>query len=141
VSNVDALNAFLALSPLHQWLGCRIVSHDEAAGSLEVLLPDRPQLHRGAQGAVAHGGVVAALVDIAAHAALHAKLGHGIPTIDMRIDYLRPATLPLTARATVRRSGQNIGCADVEVMDCDRTLSALGRAVFLTRAPSPPQTS
>jgi len=134
VGNLDALNAFLRQSPLHQWLGCSIVAQDEAAGSVDVLLPDRPELHRGADSAVAHGGVVAALADIAAHAALHAKVGRGLPTIDMRLDYLRPATLPLTARATVRRNGQNIGCADVEIIDCDGKLSALGRAVFFTRS-------
>jgi uncharacterized protein (TIGR00369 family) len=140
VSDVDALNAYLLLSPLHQWLGCRIASHDEAAGAVEVLLPDKPELHRGAGSAVAHGGVVAALVDIAAHAALHAKTGHGSPTVDVKIDYLRLATLPLTARATVRRNGQNVGFADVEIMDCDGKLAALGRAVFFTRIAAPSST-
>jgi uncharacterized protein (TIGR00369 family) len=137
VTGLDAFNAYLALSPLHQWLECRIVSHDPDAGTLDVVLPDRPELHRGAESAVAHGGIVAALADIAAHAALHAAVGHGNPTIDLKIDYLRLATLPLSARATVRRNGKNVGFCDVEIMDCDGKLSALGRAVFCTRTSAP----
>lgn len=133
VSDLDELNAFLLLSPLHQWLGCRIVARDAAASTVDVLQPDRPELHRGADNAIAHGGVVAALVDIAAHAALHAETGHGNPTVDLKIDYLRLATLPLTARATVRRNGKSVGFCDVDVMDRDGKLCALGRAVFFTR--------
>lgn len=138
VSDLEALNEFLRRSPLHQWLRCSIIARDAAAGSVELRLPDRPELHRTTDGAVAHGGVVAAFADVAAHAALHVQTGYGIPTIDMRIDYLRAATLPLTARAVVRRNGRTIGCADVEIMDRDGTLAALARAVFYTRdAPAP----
>lgn len=133
--DVGALNEFLHLCPLHQWLGCFITAYDPRTSSLEVHLPDRPELHRSADGPVAHGGVVAALVDIAAHAALHASTGHGIPTIDMRIDYLRLAALPLTARARVVRKGRTIGSADVDIIDCDGRMAAQGRAVFLTLSP------
>ncbi|MCF3934941.1 PaaI family thioesterase [Acuticoccus sp. M5D2P5] len=134
--DLDALNAFLHRSPLHRWLDCRILACDRSAGTVTVHLPDREELHRGEDGAVAHGGVVAALVDIAAHAALHAGLGRGIPTIDMRVDYLRPAVLPLTATATVVRSGANLGSADVVVAGEDGRVAAQGRAVFFTRPPA-----
>jgi uncharacterized protein (TIGR00369 family) len=134
VNELDRLNEFLLQSPLHVWLGCRIVARDAGVGTVDVFLPDREELHRLPGDTVAHGGVLAALADIAAHAALQAKTGYGIPTIDMRMDYLRLARLPLTARARVVRNGQNIGFADIEIFDRDGTLSALGRAVFFTRA-------
>lgn len=136
-ADLAALNIFLAQSPLHQWLSCRIVARDRDRSSVDVELPDRPELHRG-QGVepVAHGGVVATLVDIAAHAALHAVRGHGVPTIDLRVDYMRLARLPLLARATVRRHGRTIGFVDVDILDPEGRLCASGRAVFLTQAGS-----
>ncbi len=99
-------------------------------------LPYREELRRGGEDRIAHGGVVAALVDIAAHATLHAQTRRGMPTIDLRVDYLRPAQMPLTARGLVRRRGQTIGNADVEVFDATGRLVATGRAVFLTISPT-----
>lgn len=127
------MNAFMRRSPLHQWLDCRIVSFDSDTTELKVHLPKRPELRRGDGEPIAHGGIVAALVDLAAHAALYAQTGHGIPTIDLRIDYLRMASMPLTARALVRRNGRTIGVADVEIFDRDDKLAAIGRVAFLTR--------
>ena len=37
-----------------------------------------------------HGGPIACLVDTAACYACMLVLGHGVPTINFRIDYLRP---------------------------------------------------
>jgi uncharacterized protein (TIGR00369 family) len=129
---LEEMNAFLQQSPLHQWLDCSIVSHDPDTSEIKLRLPDRPELRRGGE-AVSHGGVIAAFIDIAAHAALYAQTGHGIPTIDLRVDYLRLASLPLTARAVVRRNGRTIGVADVEIFDRDEKLAAIGRVAFLTR--------
>jgi len=129
------MNAFMRRSPLHQWLDCRIISFDPATTEIKVHLPERPEMRRGEEEPIAHGGVVAALVDLAAHAALYAQTGHGIPTIDLRIDYLRMASMPLTARALVRRNGRTIGISDVEIFDRDDKLAAIGRVAFLTRSP------
>lgn len=134
-ARIARLQAFLVLSPLHHWLGCRITELDEPGGALVIDLPYRDELRRSTRGPAAHGGVVAALVDVSAHAAMHAQTGHGMPTIDLRVDYLRPAELPLRARATVRRNGRTIGNVDVEVFDGAGKLVATGRAVFLTSAP------
>lgn len=95
----------------------------------------KKELYRSASGTAAHGGVLAAFVDISAHAALHAHTDRGMPTIDLRIDYLRPAEFPLTAKATPQRVGRTLGTADVEIRSSNGAVSALGRVVFLTRAP------
>jgi acyl-coenzyme A thioesterase PaaI-like protein len=58
-----------------------------------------------------------------------------MPTIDLRVDYLSPAEFPITARATPKRIGKTIGIADVEILGRNGDASALGRAVFMTRAP------
>lgn len=134
---IDVLQEYLSRAPLHQWLDCKITEVDRESGRLIIELPFRRELCNGAAGeGVAHGGVVAMLVDIAAHAALHAQTGYGMPTIDLRVDYLRPAILPLTATATIRRKGKTIGNADVELSGADGKLAATGRAVFLTVPPA-----
>lgn len=122
----------MARSPFHQWLGCHVTAHDPAGGTVRIALPMRPELRRSPGKDGLHGGVVAAFVDLAAHAALNAVTGIGMPTIDLRVDYLRPALAPLEALATPRRIGRNIGVVDIEVLDRDGKLAALGRVVYRT---------
>lgn len=58
-------------------------------------------------------------------------LGHGVPTINFRTDYLRPAiNTSLRAVATVRRAGRTVGVADVDVYDDSDRLVAVGRGTF-----------
>jgi acyl-coenzyme A thioesterase PaaI-like protein len=45
-----------------------------------------------------HGGILAALIDLAADWALVRQTGRGVPTIDMRVDY------PKTPRPAICRS-------------------------------------
>jgi uncharacterized protein (TIGR00369 family) len=130
MDRLDTLNAFMARAPFHQWLGCRVTAFDEATGETTILLPARDELRRAPDDAGAHGGIVTALVDLAAHAALNAVTGTGLPTIDLRTDFLRPAVPPLTALAKPRRVGRSIGVVDVEVTGADGRLAALGRVVY-----------
>jgi len=132
-SKIDEMNRFLQRSPFHVWLNCRITDFDETSGTVTMAVDERPELHRSPDTTMSHGGAIAAFVDIAAHAALHAQIGRGLPTIDLRVDYLRPATFPITARATPRRVGKTIGFVDVEIMGASGEASALGRVVFLTQ--------
>src|SRR5882762_3638468 len=131
MTSLDRLNEVLERSPLHQWLGCRVESHDTASGSIRVRLPARPELRRSADHEGLHGGIVAALIDLAAGAALMAVKGAtSMPTVDLRVDFLLPALPPLVAAATPRRVGRNIGVADVEIFDDQQRLVALGRVVY-----------
>ena len=135
---LDGLNQAMATSPFHQWLGCSVTSLHPDTGTVEVQLPLRNEIVKSDRNDYVHGGVLAALVDIAAHAAIHAVTKIHMPTIDLRIDFLRRARAPLTARATPRRIGRSIGVADVEILDNDGQLVGLGRAVFRTAAPQQP---
>jgi uncharacterized protein (TIGR00369 family) len=132
LSTVETLNAFMLRAPLHQWLGVRITAHDAATGAVRITLPARPELRHAPDRETVHGGIVAALVDLSAHAALNAVTGIGMPTIDLRTDYLRPALPPLEAVATPRRVGRTLGVVDIEVLDRDGKLAALGRVVYRT---------
>ena len=76
---------------------------------------------------------MAALIDIAGDFALIAKLGRGIPTIDLRIDYLRPAVdTDLIARARTLRAGRTVGVVDIEISDKHGRLVAVGRGGYST---------
>lgn len=136
MDKIDQMNLFLQRSPFHRWLNCKVTGFDLTDGTITMLFIERPELRRSSEAAASHGGVIAAFIDIAGHAALQAQTGRGMPTIDLRVDYLRPAEFPITARATPKRIGKTIGIVDVEIFSSDGDASALGRAVFMTRAPS-----
>jgi uncharacterized protein (TIGR00369 family) len=94
-----------------------------------------PQVERTPGTGQYHGGVIASLIDIAGDFALIAMLGYGVPTINFRVDYLRPATrTDLLARAQVRRAGRTIGVVDIDVTDSNGRLVALGRGCYGTQA-------
>lgn len=83
-----------------------------------------------------HGGIIAALVDIAGHAAVAVWQGHPVPTINLQIDYLAPAQGDeVVARGMLRKLGRNISRSDVEVTVGDK-LVALGRGTFSCAMPT-----
>jgi uncharacterized protein (TIGR00369 family) len=82
-----------------------------------------------------HGGAIASLIDIAGDFALIAVLGHGVPTINFRTDYLRPAMgAGLSAKATVRRIGRTVGVVDIDVVDDKGRVVAIGRGSYASKS-------
>lgn len=82
---------------------------------------------------IAHGGVASVLADTVGGAAVIAKTEAVSPTIDMRIDYLAPATGDrLDATAEVRRFGGSVATADIELTDEADEPIATARAVYKT---------
>ena len=60
-------------------------------------------------------------------------LGGGVPTINIRIDYLKPAVgEALTAVARVRRTGRTVTVVDIDVMNEQDQLVAMGRGTYAT---------
>jgi uncharacterized protein (TIGR00369 family) len=60
-------------------------------------------------------------------------IGHALPTVNFRVDYLRPAIkTDLIVVARVRRIGRSVGTADVDVTDEKGVLLAIGRATYAT---------
>jgi uncharacterized protein (TIGR00369 family) len=107
-------------------------------GQVEIRLPFRDEFLRADGSDWLHGGVVSALVDIAGDYAVISEVGAGVPTIDMRVDYLRPARRgDLVAVARTLRVGRTVSVADVEVRDEGGITVAVGRAVYASpRKPS-----
>ena len=132
----DLIDTLLARPPFHQWLRPRVVARVPANDELTIAIDHRPELARSPDAPDYHGGIIAALVDIAGHACLAAKLGRRIPTIDMRVDYLSAAAnTGLRATARVLRAGATIGVCDIEIRDDENRLIAVGRCTFSTREP------
>jgi uncharacterized protein (TIGR00369 family) len=126
----------LADGGFHAWLKPRLLSHDSEAGRVTIACSWHDGFERDTASGQWHGGPIAALIDIAGDYALVAKLGHGVPTINLRIDYLRPATdrTNLTASAFVQRAGRSIGFVDIEVTDDRGRVIATGRGNYSTVA-------
>ena len=122
--------------PFHAFLRPEAIAAD--AQCVEIRLPYRAEFRRDASTADVHGGVIAALIDLAAHATVAVQIGRMAPTIDLRIDFLRPAPgVDLIARARTLSVGQSVARADVEIYATGMAKPvAVGRGAFSTRAPS-----
>lgn len=81
---------------------------------------------------VAHGGVTYALADTVGGAAVIGAVETVAPTLDMRIDYLAPATGDaILADAEVVRLG-TVATVDVDVTDGEGAAIAAARGVYKT---------
>jgi uncharacterized protein (TIGR00369 family) len=129
------LYRIMRMPPYHRWLGVELVSADD--GSVAVRLPYREEFLGDEAGTNIHGGIISALADIAACFAVISAVGHDVPTLDLRVDYLRMARPgeELIATAKTIKAGRTIGLADVEVHSPDGRLVAVARGSFVTGAP------
>jgi uncharacterized protein (TIGR00369 family) len=128
------VEAKLTRGPFHQWLGIRVIAVGE--GTIELKAAWREEWVVNPERRYTHGGILAALVDLAADWALVSRTGRGVPTVDMRVDYHR-AAMPgdLTAKGSVVRFGGQFSVAEAQVFDADGKLCASGRGVYLTAPP------
>jgi len=128
------IQAMFDRSPFIAFLGCRVVAVDAEAESITVEMPMRPELERRPGTSQFHGGPIAALIDTVGDFAVALKLGGGVPTINFRTDYLRPATgEALTATARTRRLGRTVAVVDIDVTDGDGRLVAVGRGTYASQ--------
>lgn len=128
------LKTRLVNGAFQKFLGLELASFDSQAASIALKACWRPEFEREPGSRQWHGGVLAALIDVAGDFAVIARLGRGVPTVDLRIDYLRPATgSDLHAEATALRVGRTIGTVDVCVRNMDGALVATGRGTYFTQ--------
>ena len=131
----DELQRRLAHSAFIDWLQLRVESADAAAQRLVMRAEMRPEFERGRGTGQWHGGPLAAIIDTVGDFALVMLLGRPLPTVNFRVDYLRPAIdTALVVTATVRRAGRLVGVVDIDVADEKGQLLAVGRATYATAA-------
>lgn len=113
----------------HEWLGLTAIAFAEDV--VEIRATWRPEWVANPDHQHTHGGVLAALVDVAAHWALISRTGCPVPTVDMRVDYHRPA-MPgdLIARGTVVKFGRQLSVCDARIVGVDGKLVASGRGTY-----------
>jgi len=90
---------FIEALPHSHELGMRL--EEIGAGSAVIAMPYDLRLVGDQATGVLHGGAVSALMDTACGAAVmsHPDAGFSTATLDLRIDYMRPATAGQTIRA------------------------------------------
>jgi uncharacterized protein (TIGR00369 family) len=129
--SAEQIQAAFDASPFLGFLGLKVVALDHEAGTLTVSMPMRPELERRQGSGQFHGGPLAAFIDSVGDYAIGMKVGGGVPTINLRIDYLRPAVgSVLTGTARVRRAGRTVALVDVDVYDEKQALVAVGRGTY-----------
>lgn len=123
----------LGHSAFIDFLNLTVVSADPAKEQVIMRAEMRPEFERGAGTGQWHGGPLAAIIDTVGDFALVMLLGRPLPTVNFRVDYLRPAiNTALVVTATVRRNGRTVGVVDVDVANEAGQLLAIGRATYAT---------
>ena len=132
--NIERIQQLITRGPFNQWLGFVVVKADEE--ELEVRATWREDWVVNPERRYTHGGILAAIVDVAADYVIAAQLGRPVPTIDLRVDYHK-AAMPgdLTARARIVRMGSQYSTAEASVFDKEGTLVASGRGTYFTAPP------
>jgi uncharacterized protein (TIGR00369 family) len=129
--SADDIQGHFDRSPFTRFLGLRVTAVDHDRGELSVTMPMRPEIERGVGTAQFHGGPIAAFIDCVGDFAVALVVGGGVPTINIRIDYLKPAVgASITGTARVRRSGRTVTVVDVDVYDEAGALVAVGRGTY-----------
>jgi uncharacterized protein (TIGR00369 family) len=128
----EQLQERLLQSPFNAFLDLEVVSADPEKQEVVMRLKMRPEFERLTGSGQWHGGPIAAAIDIVGDYALAMMFGKPLPTINLRVDYLRPGKDALTLAARIRRSGKTVGVVDVDVLDQAGALVAIGRANYST---------
>lgn len=134
----ESLEQRLAAGPFNRWLGFKVLKIDDSG--LELKATWREEWVVNPERRYTHGGILAAVIDVAADYAIAVTFGNPVPTIDLRVDYHK-AAMPgdLIAKARVVRMGGQFSTAEAYVYDKDGALVASGRGTYFTAPPPTPR--
>lgn len=115
--NLDALRQFFEDGiPFNRVLGFKVDALDH--GSCITRVPFKPELIGDVTRPAVHGGVLSTMADAAGGLAVMANLDvlAGVSTIDLRVDYLRPAgKADLLCLAETVRVGNRVGVTKMRI--------------------------
>jgi len=128
---IEKLQQLITQGPFNRWLNFVLVKAGDEGVEMKaawreewVVNPDRRYTH---------GGILAAIIDVAADYAIAARIGRPVPTIDLRVDYHKAASPgDITARARVVRLGGQYSTAEASLYDTEGALIASGRGTYFT---------
>jgi len=127
------IQEMLNASPFNLFLGLTVVTADPVKQEVTMRTPMRPEFERRPGSRQWHGGVIASVIDTVGDFAVGMMVGRGLPTVNFRVDYLKPAVdTALIVVSRVRRAGKSVGVADVDVFDEKGALLAIGRGTYST---------
>lgn len=120
--------------PFNKVLGLRI---DEAAeGKARLSFDFRPELVGNFVMGILHGGVIASVLDVAGGLAVVASYAvqepmHGLGTVDLRVDYLRPGKgRHFVVTAETVRPGRRLAATRMELHNDEDVLIAMGTGMY-----------
>lgn len=123
--------------PFNKLVGMRVTALRE--GHATILVRFKPELIGDPKRPALHGGVLSALIDATGGAAAFTRIdfpSDTLSTLDMRVDYLRPAEMrDVIAEGHVSRMGNRVASVDIHCYhegENDRHL-ATGKAVYSVR--------
>ncbi len=131
---IERVQTMITRAPYHQWLGLKVTAlHDDG---IELTATWREEWVVNPERRYTHGGVLAALVDLAADWAMIKKVGRPVPTIDLRVDY-HSAAMPgdLICRGKIVKIGGQFSCSEASVLDLNGKLVASGRGTYFSAPP------
>ena len=128
--------------PFNKVIGLRVESTDPDAPKLRFDM--RPELIGNPLRQILHGGVISAVLDVAAGFAIHLAVGKSredqpqdgdfpsIGTIDLHVDYLRPGRGKyFIATGRVVRLGNRVAVAHMDLVNDEGELIATGGAAYM----------
>ena len=129
-----AIRARFASADFSRWMGLELVSIDDGVSELRLKL----EPHHLNPGGIAHGGVVAAMLDVAAGLAHRSKLGPDAThvTVQLHINYMKAVGAGIvTARGVSLQTGRRVGYSEATLFDEDERMLARASATFLIVSP------
>jgi uncharacterized protein (TIGR00369 family) len=131
---IERVQTMITRAPYHQWLGLKVSAIHE--DGIELTATWREEWVVNPERRYTHGGVLAALVDLAADWAMIKKLGRPVPTIDLRVDFHNPA-MPgdLKCRGKIVKVGNQFSSSESFVFDASGTLLASGTGTYFSAQP------
>jgi uncharacterized protein (TIGR00369 family) len=120
----------LASASFSKWMGIELVSLDDGASEIRM----KVEPHHRNPGGIAHGGIIATMLDVAVGVALRTRLGMTSQhvTVNLSIDYLRAAAGDvLIARGRAIKDGRRITFGEATLHDEQGRDLARASASFL----------
>jgi uncharacterized protein (TIGR00369 family) len=129
--NPGELQSRLSRNHFANWMGLTVIQ--AGVGNIRLVSPWRDEFISNPDHRFAHGGILATLLDTAGSYAVATLLGRPAQTVDMRVDFLRPAfESELLVDANVLHFRRTLATVDASIFSGENRLLATGRMVFLT---------